>query len=312
LPAISAQTAGGSAMNAHADLGRSAPLAPRVGHIGFLNYYPLRWGLRQGGGLQGAAETIDSPEKLSDALVAGELDISAISLVELLKRDDELVVLPDIGIASDGAVMSCLIVSRVPLAELGGRPVALGSQSRTTIRLAQLLFEDLVGVRPDYFSSPPDLELMLTRAPAAVLIGDAALRARAAAPRLGLDVHDLGAMWRAWTGLPFVFAMVAVRKEFAERERAAVERVHEQLIQARDTALRRVMEMSASAAAESGIFDIATMVTYYTEALDYTLTERHLAGLSEFVRRLGGRIPGVGHTRALPLLETARVVQSRG
>jgi chorismate dehydratase len=294
-------------MSKYADPSHIAMPIPRVGHIGFFNYYPLLWGLRQAGGLAGAVETIDSPEKLGDALVAGELDISAISLVELLKRTDDLIVLPDVAIASDGAVMSCLIISRVPLAELDAKPVALGSQSRTSIRLAQLLLEDQIGVRPDYFSSPPDLDAMLAKAPAAVLIGDAALRARAAAPRLGLDVHDLGGMWREWTGLPFVFAVLAVRRDFAEQERTAVRMIHEQLLQARDTSLQRAAEMSESAAAASGIFDTATMIRYYTSALDYTLTERHLAGISEFTRRLDGRIPGIEHSRSLQLMDATTI-----
>ena len=43
--------------------------------------------------------------------------------------------------------------------------------------LAQLLLAERHGVRPDYFRCPPDLTQMLLEADAAVLIGDAALRA---------------------------------------------------------------------------------------------------------------------------------------
>jgi chorismate dehydratase len=289
-------------MSEHVGRSRITAPIPRIGHIGFLNYYPLKWGLRRVGGLPGAIEVTDSPDKLNDALVAADLDISAISLVECLRHADELVVLPDIAIGSDGAVMSCLMVSRIPLDDLDGKPVALGSQSRTSIRLAQLLLEDVTGVRPRYFSSPPDLVAMLARAPAAVLIGDAALRARAAAPWLGLDVHDLGEMWRQWTGLPFVFALLAARRDFASQRPATVRMVHERLLRARDMSLRRAAEMSEAAAAASGIFDAATMSHYYTSALDYTLTDRHLAGISEFARKLDGRVPEIADGRSLDLI----------
>ncbi|MGC5412947.1 MqnA/MqnD/SBP family protein, partial [Streptomyces sp. DT225] len=84
------------------------------------------------------------------------------------------------------------------------------------------------GVTPDYYTCPPDLGLMMQEADAAVLIGDAALRANLHdAPRLGLQVHDLGAMWKEWTGLPFVFAVWAARKDYLAAEPAAVKQVHE-------------------------------------------------------------------------------------
>ena len=82
-------------------------------------------------------------------------------------------------------------------------------------KLAQMLLESRYGVRPSYFRCPPDLNQMLLEAEAAVLIGDVALRARTEAPARGLAVTDLGEAWRDWTGLPMVFAVWAVRREFA-------------------------------------------------------------------------------------------------
>ena len=68
---------------------------------------------------------------------------------------------------------------------------------------------------------------MLIEADAGVLIGDPALRAMYEAPRLGLQVTDLGQAWRDWTGLPMVFAVWAVRKEFAAAHPGVVKEVHE-------------------------------------------------------------------------------------
>lgn len=76
------------------------------------------------------------------------------TLVEFLKHADELVALPDIAVGCDGPVMSCVIVSQVPLDQLDRARVALGSTSRTSVRLAQLLLSDRYGVRPDYYSCP--------------------------------------------------------------------------------------------------------------------------------------------------------------
>src|ERR1700742_1029535 len=169
---------------------------PRVGHIQFLNCLPIYWGLVRSGALLDVELTKDTPDRLNDMLVGGELDIGPISLVEYLRHADDLVLLPDVAVGSDGPVLSVNLVSQVPLDELDGRRVALGSTSRTSVLLARMWLAEVYGVHPEYFVCPPDLTSMLLEADAAVLIGDAALRATYDAPRLGLDVHDLGAVWK--------------------------------------------------------------------------------------------------------------------
>jgi chorismate dehydratase len=238
---------------------------------------------------------------LADALIRGALDISPISMMELLRHADDLVVLPRFGIGSDGQVMSCVIVSRVPLEQLDGAPVALGTTSRTSVKLAELLLADVVGVHPRYFASPPDLHAMLAQAPAAVLIGDAALRvALYDAPALGLQIHDLGLMWKEWTGLPFVFAAIAARREFAERHPDMVRLVHGSLLEAQQLGLAEVKQVCAQAARWED-FSSALLHTYYTKALNFELGERQLAGINEFARRLGAERGGFRTTPRLRL-----------
>lgn len=258
---------------------------PRVGHIQFLNCLPLYWAMARTGSLLDMELTKDSPDNLNDALVRGDLDISPISLVEFLRHADELVVLPDIAVGSDGPVMSVVMVSQVPPAELDGARVALGSTSRTSVRLAQLLLEERVGVHPDYFTCPPDLALMMQEADAAVLIGDAALRASLHdAPRLGLRVVDLGAAWKEWTGLPFVFAVWAARRDFLAAHPELVHEVHRAFLRSRDLSMAQVDKV-AEQAARWEAFDAATLERYFATALDFSLGERQLAGIAEFARR---------------------------
>src|SRR5690242_18648689 len=189
---------------------------PRVGHIQFLNCLPIYWGLVRSGALLDVELFKDTPDRLNDALVAGDLDIGPISLVEYLRHADELVLLPDLAVGSDGPVLSVNLVAQRPLSELDGRRVALGSTSRTSALLARMWLAEVHGVTPEYFVCPPDLTEMLLEADAAVLIGDAALRATYDAPSRGLDVYDLGAAWHEWTGLPMVFAVWAARRSYAE------------------------------------------------------------------------------------------------
>jgi chorismate dehydratase len=258
---------------------------PRVGHIQFLNCLPIYWGLVRAGALLDVELTKDTPDRLNDLLVAGDLDIGPISVVEYLRNADDLVLLPDIAIGSDGPVLSVNLVSQAPLGELDGRRVALGSTSRTSVLLARMWLEQVHGVRPEYFSCPPDLTTMLLEADAAVLIGDAALRATYDAPRRGLAVHDLGQAWREWSGLPMVFAVWAARRSYADANPGLVKDVHAAFIRSRDDALAHVDEVAA-AAARWEIFDAATLATYF-RTLDFSLGPRQVGGLCEFARRAG-------------------------
>ncbi|HEY8300850.1 MAG TPA: menaquinone biosynthesis protein, partial [Jatrophihabitans sp.] len=140
---------------------------PRVGHIQFLNCLPIYWGLVRSGALLDVELTKDTPDRLNDLLVTGGLDVGPISLVEYLRHADELVLLPDIAVGSDGPVLSVNLVSTRPPAELAGRRVALGSTSRTSVLLTRMWLADHHGVTPDYFTCPPDLGAMLLEADAA-------------------------------------------------------------------------------------------------------------------------------------------------
>ncbi|WP_371795546.1 menaquinone biosynthetic enzyme MqnA/MqnD family protein [Streptomyces sp. NBC_01718] len=259
---------------------------PRVGHIQFLNCLPLYWGLARTGTLLDLELSKDTPEKLSEQLVRGDLDIGPITLVEYLRNADQLVAFPDIAVGCDGPVMSCVIVSQRPLEELGGARVALGSTSRTSVRLAQLLLAERYEVSPDYYTCPPDLGLMMQEADAAVLIGDAALRASLHdAPRLGLQVHDLGQMWKEWTGLPFVFAVWAARKEYLAAHPAMVNEVHRAFLASRDLSLEEVTKVSETAARWE-VFDAELLERYFT-TLDFRFGAAQLEGVREFARRTG-------------------------
>ncbi|MEU8568584.1 menaquinone biosynthesis protein [Streptomyces pathocidini] len=259
---------------------------PRVGHIQFLNCVPLYWGLARTGTLLDLELSKDSPERLSEQLVRGELDIAPITLVEFLRNADDLVAFPDLAVGCDGPVMSCVIVSQVPLEQLHHARVALGSTSRTSVRLAQLLLAERYGIEPDYYTCPPDLGVMMQEAQAAVLIGDAALRASLHdAPRLGLQVHDLGRMWKDWTGLPFVFAVWATRRDYLAREPRTVREVHEAFLASRDLSLEEVGKV-AEQAARWETFDAELLERYFT-TLDFRFGTQQLAGVTEFARRVG-------------------------
>ncbi len=264
---------------------------PRVGHIQFLNCLPIYWGLMRSGALLDVDLHKDTPDRLNNALVDGNLDIGPISLVEYLRHADELLLLPDLAVGSDGPVLSVNLVATKPLGDLAR--VALGSTSRTGVLLAKMLLSEVHQVRPEFFACPPELNEMLLEADAAVLIGDVALRALYEAPTKGFDVVDLGQAWNDWSGLPMVFAVWAVRRDFATAYPGQVKDVHEAFLKSRDLCLDE-LDAVAEAAARWETFDAATLANYF-RTLDFSLGERQVAGIREFAARAAalGEVPSL-------------------
>ncbi|MBN1172285.1 MAG: menaquinone biosynthesis protein, partial [Micromonosporaceae bacterium] len=248
----------------------------------FLNCLPLYWGLMRSGALLDIDLRKDSPDRLNDALVSGDLDLGPISLVEYLRHAEELLLLPDIAVGSDGPVLSVNLVSTVPPSDLDGRTVALCSTSRTGVLLARMLLAERYRVRPNYITRPAQLTDMLRSADAAVLIGDVALHALDQAPSAGLHVIDLGEAWTEWTGKPMVFAVWAVRKQFAAAHPGQVKDVHQAFLHSKELCLAELDEV-ARVAARWEPFEAATLARYF-RILDFSLGRRQVAGICEFAR----------------------------
>src|SRR4029078_5320297 len=86
-------------------------------------------------------------------------------------------------------------------------------------------------------------------------------------PKYGLAVHDLGGLWKEWTGLPLVFAVLAARGDYLEREPVITRRAHEAFLDSRDLSLEEVGKV-AEQAARWEAFDQKVLERYFT-TLDF-------------------------------------------
>jgi chorismate dehydratase len=188
--------------------------------------------------------------------------------------------LPDIAISSDGEVQSILLLSKVPAEQLSGHTVALTNSSRTSQVLSRILLAKRWGVDATYVEMPPDLGAMLREADAALLIGDDALRAYWDKPA-DLIEYDLGTEWTAWTGLPMVYAVWAVRRSFAEEQpeatQAVVEALHTSL-----TYCRGHLDDISEYAARWESFPAEQFRSYF-DALQFRFDPRYRAGLTRYL-----------------------------
>jgi chorismate dehydratase len=267
----------------------------RVGRIPYINCYPVYGGIDRGV-VALDAELVDGiPSSLNRLMAKGALDISVISAVEYARDAARYLLLPDLAISCDGPVRSVMLFSRLPAASLSARRVLVTRSSMTSAVLLELLFEHVWEARPSFV--PADAEIAdLARAEqpehdARLIIGDAALLLSSGASDLARQypyAYDLGAVWKQWTGLPFVFAVwVALRTTPVEQSLA----LHAQLIRSRDWGLAHLGELAERASAATGVSREAALE--YLSGLDYGLRYEHLAGLTTFFGKLAasGRVP---------------------
>ncbi len=211
------------------------------------------------------------PAVIADRLAAGTLDVGLVPSIELA-RIPGLVVLPGLAIAATHEVRSVLLVSKVPVGEI--ESVALDENSRTSAALVRLILEHRYGLIPEFRPARAELHAMLAESDAALIIGDPAL----AVPRERYVVLDLAGEWLEMTGLPFVFAVWAVREGQATDDLVAP------FTASLELGLLELDEIVAETASETGLAP-AILRDYFTRNLRYRMGPAEQAGLAEFLRR---------------------------
>ena len=221
------------------------------------------------------------PSECADRLASGEADIGLVPIAALATNPN-LRLLPGCTIASKGRVRSLLLVRRAKQKLDAIRTVAADTASRTTIAYTQILFKKWGNTAVDFFPMAADLDAMLERADAAVVIGDPALMALEEQAnrfeRTGEELvyHDLAAEWKAMTGLAFVSAIWAARADVDQS-------VAEDFIRSRDHGLKNIDALVEEWERKIPLGE-ETIRTYLTENIHYVLDEECIEGMRGFFR----------------------------
>jgi chorismate dehydratase len=195
------------------------PQTLRLGAVTYLNARPLVFDLDKSSRF---AVGYDLPSECARRLHAGDIDVGLIPSIEYL-RGDAYRIVPDVAIASRGPVASVALFTTRPISSV--RTIAMDTSSRTSVALVRVLCSRLFQIQPAIELRPPDLQAMLERADAALVIGDNALLWEPGKGRLNAEDQsgdgprqssvekiDLGEAWTRMTGLPFVWAFWAGRQ----------------------------------------------------------------------------------------------------
>jgi chorismate dehydratase len=254
--------------------------------VQYLNTAPLVRGFTHGP-LRGKYDlSFTVPSQCAEALRSGAADVAIIPAIEY-QRIDDLVILPDLAIASKRRVRSLLLISKVPIAET--KSIALDRSSRSTQALTKILCARHWQIAPQFQEMAPDLCEMLAANDAALLIGDPALRVSLAssgavvcdAATLGirdpqkLYVYDIVEQWRAMTGLSAVLAVWAARPAVATPEVVA------DFHASRAFGLLHLHELCDASSADLRL-PAPALHSYLTDNIDFTLDPENVSALTRF------------------------------
>jgi chorismate dehydratase len=248
----------------------------RLGAVGFLNARPLCYGLDRSPRFD---VRYDAPSRCASLLHEGAIDVGMIPSIEY-QRGGPYLAVPGLAIASRGPVASVALYTTKPMD--GVRSIAVDTSSRTSIALLQVLCARHFFVSPVFETHGPDLDAMLARCDAALIIGDRALfldpgKAAVSGVSRSVEKIDLGEAWTAMTGLPFVYALWVGRPGALTRDEVVF------LQRARDEGVRHADELAREAFPDRPDRQ-AVGAQYLRDNIKYTLGAEERAGLDRFYR----------------------------
>jgi len=241
---------------------------PRISASSYSNTAPLIWSFLYGSN-KGKAELImdTAPARSAELLAQDRVDAALVPVIAYQMIEGVRLV-PGICVGARTSVRSvCLVTKGCELSE--ARSVALDVSSRTSAALVRIIFREFLGFEPVWTDAQPDIDAMLARSDAALIIGDPALRLSSTDAGSRYRTFDLAELWKHHTGFGFVFAMWMTRRA----------RVPVDLAAARDEGLAHVDAIAANYASDTGLSS-DDMRHYLTENISYTIDDSMAAGMA--------------------------------
>jgi chorismate dehydratase len=243
----------------------------RVSLVHYLNSAPLGWAFIHGPFRDEFDVFPSSPALCADQLSKGEVDIGLIPSIEY-QRIPDLRIIPDVSISSLAEVRSILLVRPRGRKEI--RSVALDSSSRTSVALTKILLFRKLNIRPEFVPHPPDLDSMLRKCDAALLIGDPALRVSLS----DYETMDLAGEWVQWQKRPFVCAFWACGPDFSMPGN-----LNSIFLEAKAWGLERRSEIAA-VYAKSLSLPAVFLENYLEKNINFEMSSSHIQGVELFYR----------------------------
>ena len=264
------------------DVGTGRDQHLQLGQVDFINCLPVNLPIELGKITVNANIINAIPSELNKKILHKEIDIAPVSSYTYLRNRDKLISIADLCIASNGPADSVLLFSKFSIEELNGAKIALSSASATSNKLLQIILKEFYNLSNKFEIIPPSPCSPLSPSPfsAALLIGDHALLEFSKMPR-NIFIYDLGSLWKKYTNLPMVFGIWVARKEILEKYPDEVERISNQLQEAKEIGLTTMFDKVIKKAQEKVLISKDFYSTYF-QHLSFDLTSEHIKGLELF------------------------------
>lgn len=236
----------------------------KVSAVSYLNTKPLLYGISHHTVSQRIDLNMEYPARIAEMLRENKTDVALLPVAALPSIPGGHII-SEYGIAADGPVASVCLYSNVPMEEI--TEVYLDYQSRTSVKLAQVLLQHHWSKKVSYLDAPVDFIEKISGTTAGVIIGD-----RALAQLRHFDyIYDLSAHWKSFTGLPFVFAAWVANKPLPEDFIQAFN-------EANALGLQHIDEVVAQTP-----YPVYDLQTYYRSNIHYHLDDLKKKGLERFL-----------------------------
>jgi len=238
-----------------------------IGQIDYLNsqpFYPLL----------GEHRLIPTaPSELGKMAKKGEIDAGILATADFLLHENRYEPAAGLGVANREEVRSILFLSQRPMPELDGARIGITEDTSTSVRLLRILIEVRDGNTPREY-----VRGLREESDAFLVIGNEALwRNQTPTPRFPYR-YDLATEWWKWTGLPFVFALWAVRRSLPDGVKEHFAALLERSFQ---VGMSQIDEIAEQFAGELGQREV---LASYLRNFHYRLGPDEMRGLEEFRR----------------------------
>jgi chorismate dehydratase len=253
-----------------------------VGQICYVNSYPLFYTIIKERDSLPFDVVTEVPAVLNGMMRRGELDVSLISSFEYTQAQDRYLVHRDFCLASVGYVNSVLLVYKKEIDDLNGAVIGLSPASGTSSNLIRIILKEFYGFANEYrpVAEPAGCGGSLTAHDAVLMIGDDALRFDG---RENCRVYDIGKLWTEKTGLPVVFAIIAVNAFSAGEKKDLLSLFFQKLKQSHALFESHPEQIAAYAQSRSTL--ALNFADYYSH-LTYQFTRELEEGLLYYYRML--------------------------
>ena len=239
----------------------------KVAAVNYLNTKPLLYGIEHSNIKNDIEIIVDYPSQLAKLLREDSIDLALLPVAAIPGIKGAHIV-SNYGIGSDGKVVSVAIFSQVPMEEI--KTIYLDYQSRTSVRLAQLLLEKHWRKQVEYRPADENFINNINGNNAGVIIGDRALQQL----HNFEYVYDLSAAWKTYTGLDFIFAAWVANKSLPADFKTRFNAANAEGLNHLD---KIILENP---------FPYYDLHTYYTENIKFYLDEEKKRGLAKFLEMI--------------------------